>query len=110
MAKLYTLELGFVHFKSQTDLTDLYPNKRLAFFDRIIEIDAAKVRTYESYMISFAILILGHCESRYCHLHYNVLHTRNKRHKPWAPAGIFPEGGGAKPRGLAKNGQFNVSC
>ena len=54
--------------------------------------------TYEGYLISLAILILGHCESRYCHLHYNVLHTRNKRHKPWAPAGIFPEGGGKTAR------------
>ena len=35
--------------KSQTDLTDLYLGKRLAFFDGIIEIDAAKVRTYEIY-------------------------------------------------------------
>ena len=48
--------------KSQTDLTDLYLGKRFAFFDRIIEIDAAKVRAYESYMISLAILILGHCQ------------------------------------------------
>ena len=36
---------------------------------------------YEGYLISLAILILGHCESGHCHLHYNVLHTRNKRHK-----------------------------
>ena len=48
MAKLYTLELGFVPFKSQTDLTDLYLGKRLAGFDRVIEIDAAKVRTYDN--------------------------------------------------------------
>ena len=81
MAKLYTLELGFYPFKSQTDLSELYFGKRFAFFDRIIESDAAKVRTYESYMISLAILILGHCEYGYCHLYYNMLHTRNQRCK-----------------------------
>ena len=83
VAELYTLELGFVPFK-KPNRPDRFVSRQdfwlLHFSIEITEIDAAKVRTYEGYM-SLAILILGHCESGHCHLHYNVLHTRNKRHK-----------------------------
>ena len=85
VAELYTLELGFVPFKkpNQPDrfVSRQYVLLTLHFSIEITEIDAAKVRTYEGFMISLAILILRHCESGHCHLHYNVLHTRNKLHK-----------------------------
>ena len=46
VAKLDTLDLGFAHLKSQTDLTDLYSGKRFVISIEIFEIDVAKVRTY----------------------------------------------------------------
>ena len=75
-------------FVKITVLPPCQPNTFLKLFTKLQwnifeKFHVCKWNVYEGYLINLAILILGHCESRFCHRYCEVLHPRKKWNRFW---------------------------